>query len=461
MMPTVTVRPRWSSSTWFVLVCAASVVSLGNMWRLPSLVADYGGGAFLLVYVGVLLTMGLPLFSGQLLMARGSGADLPGVIAAWTRAGPHSRVWVWSGYLIVAGTALLLAAYGVIGSWSFAYSLRSVIGTLNIDSMDAAQVQFIEFARDSERGFGWLLLFIGLVAATAARGLRRGVEPVMRTLSVLIVLILLALLLSTALDADAPEAIQALIGTDFSALGWRGTLEAFYQAFFTLSLGTGVIVVFGSYLPESAPVIRLSLIVIAIDLAVSLVFAFMLAVFVGGQDVGMGAGLQQLFEALPVALGGGWRMPIMFVLIALLSLTTVIGLFEPLVQLVQHRSGLSRLRSTWYAGVGVGLLGLLGLLAFGPLDDWRLFDHGMFGWMLLIASQVIVPLTGVLLCMLMGRVLARRRLLAAWSPGESRMHRAGFALWHGLLRYPTRIALIVVLFYSLGMARLAEMIWQQ
>jgi len=461
MMPTDSLRPSWSSSTLFVVVCAAAVVSLSNVWRLPHLLADHGGGAFLLVYIGALLTMGLPLFSGQLLMARGSNADLPGVIAAWTRSGPHSRVWVWSGYLIVLGAALLLAAYSVIASWSLAYSLRGVIGALDTDTVEAARAQFVDFARDSERGFGWLLLFIGLVAATAARGLRRGIEPVMRTLAILIVLGLVALLISAALDPGAAAAAQGLFAFDFQALGWRGALEALYQAFFTLSLGTGVIVVLGSYLPTSAPVVRLSLIIIGIDLAVSLASAFMLSVFVAGQDLGMGAGLQRLFAALPVALGQGWQMPIMYVLVALISLTTAIGLFEPVVQLVQHRSGLSRLRSSWYSGVAVGLLGLLGLLAFGPLAGWRVLDSGVFGWMLRVASQAIVPLAGVLLCVLLGRVLARRRLLAAWNPGESRLHRVGFAAWHMLLRYPTRIALIIVLMYSLGALELAEMIWQQ
>lgn len=452
-------RPSWSSSTLFVVVTAAAVVSLSNLWRLPYLLTEYGGGAFLLIYVSALLTMGLPLFSGQLLMARGIGADVPGVITDWTRNAPHSRLWVWGGYLAVVGAALLLAAYSVIAGWSLAYSLRGVTGALAVDGLDTARARFVALAVDSERGFGWLLLFFCLITATAARGLRRGVEPVMRTLALCMLLAFAALFLSAVFDARAVAAAHHLFAIDFDEMSWRGGFEALYQAFFTLSLGTGVIVAFGSYLPAQAPVIRLSLIVIAIDLLAALGAAFMLTVFVWGRDVALGAGLQSLFEVLPVALGGGWRAPIMFVLVALVSVSTAIGLFEPVVQLAARRSGFSRLRASIYAGVAIGLVGLVGLLSFGALSSLTLFGYDVFGWIMLATTHLIGPLTGLLLCVLMGRVLARRRLVEAWRDDEHDARRAGFALWHALLRYPTRIALGLVLAYSLGALTLIERIW--
>lgn len=457
MIPIQRVPRWWSSSTLFVVVCTAAVISLSDFWRLPYLLTQYGGGAFLLVYLGALISMGLPLFSGQLLMARGTNADMPGVIAAWTRAAPHSRLWVWGAYLGVIGAALLLAAYSVVASWSLAYSLRGVTGTLDTQSIAAARDHFVAFARDSERGFGWLILFMCLIVATAARGLRRGVQPVMRTLAVCMLLAFAALVVSAGLDVHASGALQQLFTPNFAALNWEGVLEALYQAFFTLSLGTGMVVAFGSYLPNRAPVVRLSLAVIALGLSAALASAFMLTVFVAQRGVGLGDGLQTLFEVLPVALGPGWRMPIMFVLVGLVSVSTAIGLFEPVVQLVERRSGFSRLRSAVYSGVAIGLLGLAALLSFGPLAGWRLLGYGLFGWILLVTTHAVVPFTGLLLCLLMGRVLARRRLVAAWHDEDVRT--AGFALWYGLLRYPARIALILVLAYSLGAVTLIRMVW--
>ena len=453
-------RPEWSSSPRFAIAMIAAVVSLSNLWRLPFLLSEHGSGAFLLVYVGALLSMGLPLFSGQLLMARGTRADVPGVIASWTRNAPHSRVWIWSGYVAVFGAALLLAAYSVVACWSLAYSLRGVAGTLDGSSVEAASAQFVAFARDSERGFGWLLLFFGLITATSARGLRRGVEPVMRTLAFFMLMALTALLVSALLDPRAGAAFHKVFALNFEAMSWRGVLEALYQAFFTLSLGSGVVVAFGSYLPASAPVIRLSLLILLIDLMVSLACAFMLSVFVSGSPAVLDVGVQSLFEAMPVALANSWQAPIMFVLIALVSLSTAIGLFEPVVQLVQQRSGYTRLRSTLYAGVGLALLGLAALLSFGILQPLTLLGYNLFGWLMLATAQLIGPLTGLLLCVLMGRVLARKRLVDAWHHSGEYGRATGFAVWHGLLRYPTRIVLVFVLAYAMGGLRLIEMVWQ-
>lgn len=452
--------PRtWSSSTRFVVVCTVAVVSLSDFWRMPYLLSTYGGGAFLLVYLAGLLAMGLPLLSGQLLMARGSHTDLPGVVAAWIESSSHSRFWIWGAYLTLAGAGLLLAAYSVIAAWSLAYSVRGLTGALNTVSLDTAAAHFVAFARDTERGFGWLLLFICLLVATAGRGVNRGVEPVMRTLALCMLGLFLALIAAAWRDPNAGAAASRLVSVDFSKLGVRGVLEALYQAFFSLSLGTGVIVALGAYLPNRAPVVRLSLIVISVSVATAIGSAFVLLVFVEQHGLRLGDGLQSLFEVVPAALGAGWRSTLFYLLAALVSVTTGIGLFEPLVQAVQHRGQLSRLRSSLYAGVGIALLGLLAMLSFGPLSGWHVYAQGLFGWMMLASTQLLIPLTGLMLCLLMGRVLARRRLVAAWRGETDLGHTAGFAVWHALLRYPTRIALMIVLAYALGALKLAEWIW--
>src|SRR5699024_10481506 len=121
-------RWQWSSSARFVAACTAAVIGLSCFWRLPQAISMYGGGALLWVYVLAVIIWCLPLLSGQLLLARGTQADIAGVLARWTREAPHSRAWVWCGALIVTGATLLLACYTVIGGWSLAYALRAVAG---------------------------------------------------------------------------------------------------------------------------------------------------------------------------------------------------------------------------------------------------------------------------------------------------------------------------------------------
>lgn len=454
-------RWQWSSSTRFVLVCTAAVVGLSSFWRLPHLIQTDGGGAFLLVYGLALLALGLPLLSGQLLLARATRADLPGVLACWMREAPHSRVWVWCGALAVVGAALLLACYAVVGGWTLAYGLRAVAGLLDTTELAQAQARFLDLARDAEKGFGWQLVFLGLVVAAGCRGLRRGVEPVMRTLALLIFIGLLLLLVSALLQPTARAVARTLFMPDFSALGWRGVLEALYQAFFTLSLGTGVIAALGCYLPERAPVVRLALGVLVLDLAATLVLAFALAVLLNGSDGSLGSGLEGLFVALPAALGAAarWQITLIYVLVALVALAAAIGLFEPVARLLQRRMRLSRLRASLYAGVAIWVLGLLGLLSFGALADFRWWGMNLYEGMLLAATNIILPTIGLVFCLLLGRVLSQQRLERVWQPHPSRAGHLGFVLWHGSLRYPTRIVLAVVLFYSLGGVALVQWLW--
>src|SRR5699024_1444051 len=154
-------------------------------------------------------------------------------MASWMRETPHGRFWVWCGALAILGAGLLVACYSVIGGWSMAYGLRAVAGQLaGLDRLEVRGV-FYQLASNAEKGFGWQLLFIGLAVAASARGLRAGIEPVLRTLALLIALMLVLLLVGISRHAGADHMLSVLFAADFSALSWRGVLEALYQAFFT------------------------------------------------------------------------------------------------------------------------------------------------------------------------------------------------------------------------------------
>lgn len=450
---------QWSSSARFVVVCAAAVIGLSGFWRLPFLVETYGGGAFLLVYLLAVVLLGLPLLSGQLLLARGTGADLPGVMASWMRETPHSRIWVWFGALAIVGATVLLACYTVVAGWSMAYSLRGVTGLLAGQDMTQARTSFFELARDAEKTFGWQLLFIGLVVATTAQGLRNGVAPVMRTLGLLIAVVFIVLLVAVSWQqADAMGMAQALFVADFAALGWRGVLEALYQAFFTLSLGTGVIVALGSYLPARAPVVRLAVGVVLLDLLAAWAAAFLFGVWL--QDAGalLGGGLAELFVVLPATLQARWQVTLIYLLISLVALAAAIGLLEPLTRVLERRLLWSRLRASLHAGVLVWLVGLFGLLSFGVLDDVRWFDVSLFGWLLRGVTNLVLPVMGLVYCVFLGRILAKSRLRQNWY-GAATARAFGFSLWYGMLRYPTRVVLAVVLFYALGGVAVCRWLW--
>src|SRR5699024_7384040 len=405
---------------------------LSCFWRLPQAISMYGGGAFLLVYVLAVFILGLPLLSGQLLLARGTQADIAGVLARWTREAPHSRAWVWCGALIVTGATLLLACYTVIGGWSLAYALRAVAGVLPHGDLEQARSQFYALAGDSAKGLGWLLLFVGLVVAAGASGLRAGIAPVTRTPAVFIALLPIPSMAGAVWTSHQFPAGLALFAPDFAALTWAGFFEALYQAFFTLSLGTGVILALGSFLPARAPVVRLALLVLLLDLVATLAVVFVVGVLFQGAAIHFGSGLQGVFVLLPVAVDSYWQLALLYTLIGLIGLAAAIGLFEPLARTLQCRLQVTRLRASLFAGVCVGGISVLCLLSFDALAAWRLWDKNLFAGVLWLVTNVILPAVGLLLCLLLGRVLSLARLQHAWqAPAEGHL---GFALWRGALR---------------------------
>lgn len=426
---------------------------------MPYLVHTYGGGAFLLVYLLAVVALGLPLFSGQILLSRGTGADLPGVMARWMRETRHWRMWVWCGALAVAGSMLLLICYSVIASWTMAYGLRGVAGMLDGLDVLRAKAIFYDLARNTEQSFGWHLVFVGLTVAAGCGGLRRGIEPVMRTLVLLITIVFAVLLLAVVWRTDASAAARALFVPNFAALTWRGLLEALYQAFFTLGLGTGVVVALGGYLPRRAPVMRLAAAVLALDLIATLAAVFVVGALLGSSRQSLGVGLEGLFIVLPTVLNASWQVTLIYVLISLVALAAGIGLLEPLTRVLQCRLCLSRIRASLYTGILVWAGGLLGLLSFGLLAELRWHDVNLFGWLLKTVTNVVLPAVGLVYCVFLGRVLSKQRLEQAWQSGRAVSSRAGFALWHGALRYPARVVLAVVLFYSLGGVTFVKWLW--
>lgn len=445
---------HWSSPTVFVLAAAGAAIGLGNVWRLPYLAGEYGGGAFLLVYLLAMVVMGLPLLVAELLLGRGARGDLVSMLGTWVRENRLHRSWSLVGYLALAGAALVLSYYSVIAGWSTAYLLRSAAG--NLQGLDAAGLRetFLGLVGDPERGLAWHTLFMVAATICVARGVRRGLEPVARWL-LSGALIALAVLVVVAVGRGTDTVLIQLFRPDFAALGWRGVIEALHQAFFSLSLGVGVMLAFGAYLHEGTSLLRVGTAVMALDLAFTLVAGFAVMVLLVSADLAPAAGMQLVFEAMPAATGG-WVSTLFFFMLLLVTLTSAVGLMEPVVVWVAARFGVSRVAAATATGLSIWFLGLGTLLSFNLMATFTLFDKTVFDWLSLLSSRVLLPAAGLLLCLLAGRFLNPARLRDAWATGDGGR---SFAVWHWTLRYPARVGLILVLLYSVGVVAFVENLW--
>lgn len=453
-----TVAGYWSSPVAFVCAAAAVVIGLGNVVRMPYLITEYGGGAFLLVYLIALLVMGLPLLVAELMLGRGARGDLVSMLMAWSERAGLGRFWSWAGYAALAGAAMVLSYYSVIAGWSLAYVPRTAAGALA--SLDAAgmRAQFLALVGDPEKGLGWHTMFMVVTTIFAAHGVRRGLEPALRRLLALMFLLLLVFVVFAATLDGAGSALKTLFQPHFAALGWQGVIEAIHQAFYTLTLGAGVMLAFGAYLRDDVELWHVGLAVVVLDTLFTLAAAFAVSSILATAGAPMSDGLGLAFESVPVALaqtGNAWFAMLFFVLLLLVSLTSALGLMEPVVMWLQYRFGMSRINAATTAGLSVWFLGLGTLLSFNVLGDLTVLGRTFFDWLSMLSTSVILPLFGIAMCLFVGRFLPAQLVAQEWGGTAGN----AFTAWRWLLRYPARVGLIIVMLYALGAFAFIRRFW--
>ena len=446
----------WSSPSAFVLAAAGAAIGLGSVWRLPALAGEYGGGAFFIVYTLALLGMCLPVLLAQLLLGRGVRGDITASLRGWAETSGQNRWWQGVAYLALLGALLVLSYYSVIAGWSIAYLVRSASGVLDKLSDESLRTSFLTLVSDPEKGLGWHTIFMVSAVICISHGVRRGLEPVSRAAIIAAAVALLLLLILVEGDGQLSQAFVYLLKPDFSALGWRGALEALHQAFFSLSLGVGVMIAFGSYLREETSLVQVGLCVLVLHIIFTLVCGLVVTAVLLSAGSQPSLDLKLIFETFPAAAQNGWVVTLFFSVLFLVTLTTAVGLMEPLVVWIMARFRISRIFAATSTGLVIWFLGLGTLLSFNLLADFTWLDRNVFEWMSHLSSRFILPLVGLLICVFVGRYLPPERLASAWSGTGSRR---GFVLWSMALRYPARIGLILVLLYSAGVFTLLDQIW--
>lgn len=449
----------WSSQPAFLSVACGAALGIGNSSRVPYLMSEYGGLAFFSVYVLCLLVVGLPILVAEWALGRWMRDELGAGFARLSQTSQANRAWRWLGRLAVIGAVMILSYYSVIAGWSLGYLFRGAGGFLaDRDSSEASRI-FLKLARDPERSLAWHTLFMVVVTVTVSYGFRDGIErAARRMLPAVLVLTLAFALLAFSVGAPA-EALQTILTPDFSKLGWRGVVEALYQAFFTLGLGLGVMMTLGGYLPANVPLVRMGLWVIVADCIFGIAAGTGLQALLLAANLQSTSGLTLIFQSFPEALpntaAGIWLAILFYLTLFLVTLLAAATLLEPVTRYLMERYRQTRVFAAMGAAVVVWFLGIGSLLSFGVTAELRLFGQNFFEWMQFLTSFVIVPVGGLLICVYVARILPRDLSLAVWGPRERRLHGA----WRFALRYPARLGLLVVLLHGLGLLDWFASLW--
>lgn len=442
---TETNRVHWSSRLTFILAAAGSAVGLGNIWKFPYIVGENGGGAFVLVYLACIAFVGIPVMMAEVLM--GKRGDNSPVFASRNLAKESSMSpsWGWLGFLGVITGVIILSFYSVVAGWALAYLPKMVTGQfIGIDGAGSGRI-FEQHLANPWALIGWHSLFMVMTMTVVVMGVTKGLGKAVGILMPTLFILLLVLLGFSIAEGEFIEAVKYLFVVDFSKLSIDAVLVALGHAFFTLSIGMGAIMAYGSYMPKDTPIAKTVILVGVLDTVVALVagLAIFPIVFASPSiEPAQGPGL--LFVSLPIAFGaipaGVLFGFLFFALVSIAAWTSSISIIEPAVAWAVDTGRATRLRASLLLGGLCWLLGLGSALSFNLWSEEKLFNR--FTWFDLsdsITTTVLLPLGGILISVFVSHLMKKRFV-------EEEMGLTGraFNFWYFTLRWVSPILVSII-----------------
>ena len=410
--PLQSIHGQWSSRWAFVLAATGSAVGLGNIWKFPYITGENGGGAFVLVYLACLILIGLPVMMAEILVGRRGRQNPVNSLHSLAIEEKTTQDWQYLGWLGLTAGILIMSYYSVFAGQALAYVFRNFSGVFEGVTADGATSIYNALVSDPERLLAWHTIFVIITSIVVARGVQGGLEKAVKFLMPALLAILL-LLVGYAANTGIyfQQGIDFLFHADFSKLSGASVLTAMGHAFFTLSLGMGAIMVYGSYLPKSASILKMTFAIAFADTAVALLagMAIFPLVFANGLDIDAGPGL--IFHTLPIAFGhmpgGAFFGGLFFLLLVFAAWSSAISLIEPAVAWLVENKEVSRRRASVITGLVTWFLGLLTVFSFNIASEWTVFGNTFFDLLDYLTANIMLPLGGLLIAIFVGRIMSQ------------------------------------------------------
>ena len=453
-------REQWSSKASFILAAAGSAVGLGNIWKFPYIAGENGGAAFLFIYMICIVMIGLPILNIEILLGRATQKNPVGAFKALS----GKPFWTYVGALGVLASFTILSFYSVVGGWSIAYTVEALKGF----TFETPQVagEFFDLKNSNPMWvIGYHTLFFLMVLGIILSGVRAGLEKASRYLMPALFAILAILVVQGLMLPGADRGVSFLFDPDWSKINAQTFLLALGHAFFTLSLGMGAMMTYGSYLSEKDDIVNASYLVAFLDTFIAIMagVAIFTVVFSSGYDPTAGPGL--VFHVLPPLLsqlaGGYFFALLFFVLLSIAAVTSAISILEVSVAYLTDELKYSRKKATLTMGALVYFAAIPCALSFNVLSDFTLFGTGFtfFDMADYLASNVLLPLGGFFLAIFAGYVWKVDEVVRNLLIGESQSTYFGnsilksksfVVIFSFLVRYVSPISIFLVFLYQFG-----------
>ena len=450
-------RGNFGSKLGVILASAGSAVGLGNIWRFPYETGNHGGAAFILIYLGCILLLGLPIMIAEFLIGRHSQAN---TARAYQILAPGTQ-WRWVGRMGVLAGFLILGYYSVVAGWTLEYIFEAVSNSFAGKTPAEFISSFQSFSSNPWRPALWLTLFLLATHFIIVKGVEKGIEKSSKIMMPTLFIIILILVGCSVTLPGAGKGIEFMLKPDFSKVDGNVFLGAMGQAFFSLSLGMGCLCTYASYFSKNTNLTRTAFSVGIIDTFVAVLAGFIIfpAAFSVGIQPDAGPSLifitlpnvfQQAFSGIPIL---AYIFSVMFyVLLALAALTSTISLHEVVTAYLHEEFNFTRGKAARLVTTGCILLGILCSLSLGVTKEFTIFGLGMFDLFDFVTAKLMLPLGGLLISIFTGWYLDKKLV---WSEitNNGTLKVPTYKLIIFILKYVAPIAISVIFINELGLLK--------
>ena len=438
MSQATTKRGGFGGKLAAILAAAGSAIGLGNIWRFPYITSENGGGAFILIYLGCILLLGLPLLIAEFAVGHNSKCN---PIDAYAKL---RKGWGWLGAMGIVSVFLIMGYYFVISGWTLNYTIASATDSIGSDFGGF----FSSFTTATWRPLIYTYLFIIANHFIIVGGVQGGIEKASKVMMPLLFAILVVLAIYSLWLPEGREALTNVFTPDFSKVSGSTFLAAMGQAFFTLSVGMGAMLIYGSYFKDGTKIAGTAISVVSLDTLVALIAA----VIIFSAGVENENGPQLAFVAMPkvfstMPLGNIWAT-LFFLLLGLAALSSTISMHEAVTSYFVEKRGMSRNKGAIIVTAATILLATAASLSLGDWSDFKIAGMNIFSLLDNFTAIVMLPLLGILTAIFVGWLWKKEDMKAELT-AQGGVDKATYPVIRFLLRYVCPVLVSVVFVFGI------------
>lgn len=445
-------RDSFSSKFGVIAAAAGSAIGLGNIWKFPYIAGENGGGVFLVVYLVFILLIGIPVMMSEFIIGRKAQQNVFGAFGTLSKSG----FWKIIGVMGVLAAFFILSFYGTVAGWTIEFLYLAATDSFSGRSTAEINEMFTSFSTSTYKPIILQIIFMALTALIVIGGIRKGIEKYTKILMPLLILIILYLDIKAISLPGGSEGLRFLFQPDFTKLTPNLFIDALGHAFFTLSLGMGVLMTYASYFQKNTDLTKTSFSVAMADTIIALLagIAIFPAVFAFNTEPSAGPGL--VFVSLPnifQQMTGGYVFSILFfLLLAVAALTSSISILEVVVAYLSEEKKISRTKATILSALAITVTGVLCTLSIGPLKDFQILGLNFFDLLDKTASNILLPLGGMLISIFIGWKLDKKIIIDELS-NYGTIKIISINLFLFLVRYLAPASIFIVFLHGIGVLK--------